>query len=169
MKVFSIVFLSVQLLIPHISLAQGGWDIGYKTIDSIGLDDIGKDVKIDFIKKSDISKITSEFLMNFITIGDTSTVNLDGEIIELVEKRNIHLDWGFYDEQFLECSNYTKNQTLRVYHTIIEDIKDDSVLFRLYIEIYNKYKNGKIGANPRRRCQIVWIEKSKLSGILLKK
>ena len=84
--------------------------------------------------------------MNFIALEDSVTILLDGQEIELKEKRNIHLDWGFYDEQFLECLDFSKYGVLRIYHSVIEEQNEDSLLVRLYIEIYYKHKfKGIIG------------------------
>ena len=152
-------------------LGQGGWDIGYISVDSLGKQDIGRDLKIDFRNESDTSNTIPSFIMNLVAIEDTVTIHVKGEKMTFIEHRNIHLDWGFYDEQFLECPNAPNNKVIRVYHTVIEDIKTDSILFRLYIEQYDKYKNRKVkvGTIPRRRTESVWIVKKIIKGVMIKK
>ena len=150
------------------SYGQGGWDIGYIYIDSLNSSGIGKDVKLDFIGElnSDASALS---FRGFISNEDTITLVVDEEEIELIEKRNIQVDWGFYDELYLECTGYSSNQLLRIYHTIIEEINENSVKCRLYIEISGKNRKGVIVNNPRRRCESVWINRSQLSGMIIKK
>jgi len=149
--------------------SQGGWDIGFLPIDSIDQDVVGNDVKLDFKNQSDTTKTIPKFLMNFIGLEDSVTILLDGKKIEFKEKRNIHLDWGFYDEQFLECTNYRNNETIRIYHSVIEEQNDDSILVRLYIEVYNRHRKGKKSkSTDRRYCESVWIPKEVLSGVMIK-
>lgn len=152
------------------SFAQGGWDIDYITIDSLSIKEIGRDVKIDFKNTSYPIGSGNPDFMYFISKQDTGSLELDGEIIEFVEQRIIHLDWGFYDEQFLESVNYSDNEIIRIYHTVIEEITSDSILFRVYIETYGRDKKGEIkyGLQPRRRCEKVWINKTKLDGVMVK-
>lgn len=78
--------------------SQGGWDIGYIAIDSVDQDEIGKDIKLDFRNEYDTNTTVHRFLMRFIAQEDSVTIMLDGKKIELIESRNIHVDWGFYDE-----------------------------------------------------------------------
>ncbi|WP_415376678.1 hypothetical protein [Patiriisocius sp. Uisw_017] len=161
-----IIFL---LLIGNYCFSQGGWNIGYVSIDSISQNLIGRDVKLDFRKESDTTNSIPSFLMNFIAIEDSTSLLLDGEEIVLTEKRNIHSDWGFYDEQFLECIDFNKSESLRIYHSVIEEQNEDSLLVRLYIEIYYKYTKRKERISPDRRyCISQWIPKDKLNGVMIK-
>ncbi|MCE7991646.1 MAG: hypothetical protein HEP71_06690 [Roseivirga sp.] len=168
MKYFGRLLFYTTLLIPFSSLAQGGWDIGYIPIDSIKPTDIGKDIKLDFRAASDTTSRVPDFLINFVGKEDTATIMLDNKEIELVEKREIHVDWGFYDEQYLECLNYSHNRVLRVYHSVIEMIKSDSLLVRLYMETYYKDNRGRISDIPNRFSKSVWIPKKELNGVMIK-
>jgi len=166
----TVIMIICLVQISFYSFAQGGWDIDYITIDSLSITEIGRDVKIDFKNtSSSIDKGKPNF-MYFISKQDTGSLELDGEIIEFVEQRNIHLDWGFYDEQFLESVNYSDNKIIRIYHTIIEEITSDSVLFRVYLETYSRGNKGGIkdDLQARRRCEKVWINRTKLDGVMVK-
>ncbi|MDX2360812.1 MAG: hypothetical protein QNK23_08405 [Crocinitomicaceae bacterium] len=162
MKILFFLTTTYSFLFFFNSYGQGGWDIGYIQADSVSLSDIGKDVKLDFKRLKNNS-----FHWNLST-QDTATLLINEEEIELVEIRIIHLDWGFYHEQYLECQNYSINQTLRIYHTVIEDSNDNSIKFRLYIEVYLKNKKGNLYGNPRRWCRSIWIDKKQLNGLMFK-
>ena len=171
MKSSILILLSAFFFTSVNCSGQGGWNIGYISVDSLGKQDISRDLKIDFRSESDTLNTIPSFIMNLVAIEDTVTLYMDGEKVTFIEQRNIHLDWGFYDEQFLECPNAPHNKVIRVYHTVIEEITTDSILFRLYIEQYDKYKKGKVkvGTIPRRRTESVWIEKKIIKGVMIKK
>tara|TARA_R110000850_G_scaffold185386_2_gene311100 strand:+ start:256 stop:774 length:519 start_codon:yes stop_codon:yes gene_type:complete len=161
---FLIVFFGQQCL------SQGGWDIEYLSIDSVDRNIIGKDVKLDLRSKSDGTKNIPAFLMNFIGLEDSVTILLGGKEIVLKEKRNIHIDWGFYDEQFLECANFSSNETIRIYHSVIEDVNDKSILVRLYVEIYDDYTKEQNNSHIiRRYCESTWIPRELLNGVMIKR
>lgn len=163
------ILLIFLFLIGNSCFSQGGWDIGYISIDSVNQDVIGIDVKLDFRNESDTVKTIPKFLMNFIGIEDSARIFIDSQEFELKEKRNIHADWGFYDEQFLECSGFNKSEIIRIYHSVIERQTKDSILVRLYIEVYSKYKKGKLSNSPDRRyCISEWIPRQKLNGVMIK-
>ena len=150
--------------------SQGGWNIGYIAIDMVSQDLIGEDVKLDFRSRYDSINTIPEFLMNFIAKEDSVTILLDGKEVELKEKRNIHSDWGFYDEQYLEYSNFNKSEIVRIYHTVIEKQTKDSILVRLYVEVYNTNNKGKVSNNlDRRYCISEWIPREVLNGVMIKK
>jgi hypothetical protein len=149
------------------SSSQGGWNIGYLPIDSVGLSDIGKDVKLDFGGKSIFSTGNLNQVRTIVSPQDTAKVLINEEEVELVEVRNIYSDWGFYNEQYLECKNYSINQAIRIYHTVIEDVNGDSIKFRIYIEANWRHKKGNFNGDPIRSCRSLWIEKEKLSGLMI--
>ncbi len=160
-------FYFILFLLGNFCYSQGGWDIGYVAIDKIDQGLIGKDVKLDFKNQKDSLDTIPRFLMNFIAIEDSVKIFLAGEEIELREKRNIHCDWGFYNEQYLEYSNFNKSEMTRIYHTIIEELTNDSIFVRLYTEVYNK--NVKRKAYHGRRSYLKeWIPKDKLKGVMIK-
>lgn len=168
MKRSSYLILLSFFLASFNSLSQGGWNIGYIQIDSLTQTDIGKDVKVDFAKNSQNLMTGINSVRFFISNEDTVKLSINGEAIELIEHRFIHCDWGFYDEQYLECSNYSAHETLRIYNTVIEEIKPYSVKFRFYIEIYGKDKKHEVTTILRRRCESVEVQKSALNGVMIK-
>jgi hypothetical protein len=167
MKILIVLTILLAFLFSFDSSGQGGWNIGYLPTDSVGLSDIGKDVKLDFAGKSIFSPGNSNQVRTIVSPQDTAKVLINEEEVELVEVRNIYSDWGFYDEQYLECENYSANQTLRIYHTVIEDLNDDSIKFRIYVEMYWKDKKGNFNGDPIRSCRSLWVEKEKLSGLMI--
>ena len=168
MKLPHIILFCLLLFLPRDTFGQGGWDIGYIPVDSISVKQIGKDLKLDFRAACDTTTKIPKFLMGFIGKQDTIKISIDNEIIELIERRAIYDDWGFYNEQFLESPDYGPYQVLRVYHSIIEEVQTDSILVRLYLELYNKSKGGKISDTPRRFSESIWIPKTKLNGFMVK-
>jgi hypothetical protein len=167
MKILFFLSFTFSFLFSSNLFGQGGWNIGYLPIDSVGLSDIGRDVKLDFAGNTKFSSGNSNQVRTIVSPQDTAKILINEEEVELVEVRNIHSDWGFYNEQYLECESYSTNQTLRVYHTVIEDLKEGSIKFRLYVEVYPRNKKGKLYNNPKRWCWSLWIEKEKLSGLMI--
>ena len=141
------------------SLAQGGWNIGYIEIDSINSNNIGALVKIDFRNNRNVSSArNTKWIRSFIESIDTGQINIEGKTIELVEKRKIYVDHGDYDEQFLECPEYSNNQVLRIYKSEIRDVTDSLIQFKLKLEIFNTKKRKLTGSSIEKEV-IVWIEK----------
>ncbi|MCT4561483.1 MAG: hypothetical protein N4A41_08905 [Crocinitomicaceae bacterium] len=159
------ILLIIPLLYSFYTFGQGGWDIGYVDIDSVGNEYIGQDVKIDFLKAPETQSVNPLEIRKIISNEDSAFIEINGKKIQLKERRNIYDDWGFYDEQYLECVHFGTTETLRIYHTVIEEISAEGLKVRFYFEISS---SGNQQSQPRRRCESIWIEKSKLNGILIK-
>ena len=164
------IFILVILLTPIFhATSQGGWNIGYIEIDSISAKDAGKSVKIDFKQKHIVNKEKkNRSVRQLVEPKDTGQITLGGNAFELVERRKIYADWGYYQEQYLECPGYENNRLVKVYDSEILQVKKDSILFRLHLEIYNKRKDKATG-EPVRDTVLSWIEKEKLDGVIIKK
>ena len=118
--------------------AQGGWDIGYIFQDSISASEIELEVKVDFISR-DRKLSQSKHPINFLSKEDTSLIVLCGnDTLRFVEKRNIHSDWGFYNEQYLESANYLNDENIRLRTTkfVIREVQTDSIYFELHASIF---------------------------------
>jgi hypothetical protein len=165
----NVFILSLFLTCTSVASSQGRWNIGYIKIDSITSKDISRLVKVDFKKKSfSESKNENSSIRYFITPKDSGQIVIWKDTIELIERRYIYVDDGSYNAQYLECPDYEPGRLLRVYENEIMEVKEDSILFRLYIEIYNKRK-GKITGEPYRDSALCWISKDKLDGVMIKK
>lgn len=163
--------LSVLLIAAFTASSQSGWDIDYIKVDSISSKDVTRLVKIDF-KSRRLSPVDKEekriSVRYFISPQDTGQLVIEKDTLSFIERRNIHIDWGFYNEQYLECTHYSSNRSLQAYETEIMEVKEDSILFRLHLETYSKVK-GKVSGKPIRWTALTWIEKKKLDGVLIQK
>lgn len=163
--------LAMLLAIWFSASSQSAWDIGYICIDSISSKDIGRLAKIDFKWRTDPSNNTvirdNRNPRYFITPIDTGQIVFAGDTIELIERRKIYADWGLYREQYLECPNYKQQSILKVYETEIIDVKEDSILFRVFFEIYARGKRNKAQITTRDTA-LCWIKKNQLNGVIIK-
>lgn len=146
--------------------SQGNWNIGYIPIDSLQPSDTGRQVKIDF-KHPGINTPPRQ-IRHFVEPKDTGQITLEGNSIDLIERRKIYVDHGSYKDQYLETPGYSDNRILRIYDSEILEVKNDSILFRLYLEIYTTRKN-KIAGDPVRQTVTSRIGKNKLDGVMIKK
>jgi len=146
------------------SSAQGSWNIGYVPVDSIDKAHVGHSFKIDF-KTPDIETKSPAVrtIRSYVGFRDTGYIFMDTTLVKVLERRKIYVDHGSYNEQYLECPNYSKGFTLRIYDAEILEIDNHSILFRLETEL-NKNGSGKADKSSK----VVRIEKAKLDGVMYK-
>lgn len=128
--------------------------------------DTGRQVKIDF-KNPGINKTTRQ-IRHYVEPEDTGQITIEGNSIDLIERRKIYVDHCSYKDQYLETPGYSDYRILRIYDSEILEVKNDSILFRLYLEIYTTRKN-KIAGDPVRQIVTSRIGKNKLDGVMIKK
>ena len=165
----SIIFILIGLQIFAINgLSQGGWNIGYIEVDSIAEKDISRQVKIDFKRNySLVQDIEKKSIRYFIEPQDTTLINIDGNTIKLIERRKIYVDHGNYNDQYLESLDFVDNRLMKIYNSEIVEVRRDSILFKLDLELYSKMK-GKWISIPFIKTILSWIDKEKLDGVMYK-
>jgi hypothetical protein len=157
---FSFLFPSVGMF------SQYAWDIDYILVDSVGLKDVGKEVKFDFsnVRKPDFGKHYRASLSR----KDTATIIINNQNIWVVERRTINADWGRYAMQYIESFNQNRSDTiLKLMGSIIKEVKDNSILFETNVEIYRIKKKKKTFIETK--VIDIWIEKDKLTGVFFER
>lgn len=151
---------SILLILPVLSSsAQGSWNIGYISIDTLNKRHIGRTVRIDFktpkIKKEPAAK---RHIRSYVGTRDTGVIELDAALMSVTEKRRIYPDHGNYDDQFLECLD-CKGSSFRIYDAEILEVDEQSILFRIVTVLVGK---------KDKHSKLIWIERDKLDGVLYK-
>ena len=103
----SILFTFLILSFNSFIFAQGGWNIGYLKVENINKNDIGKTFRIDF--KSDKIKEKDPFIRSYFSTKDSNFLFIDNNKIKFIEERKIHVDSGYYNDQFLICKIFASN------------------------------------------------------------
>ena len=162
------------ILIGISAYAQGGWNIGYIVSDSISTSEIGKRIKIDLkkenVRKERLKKSLTERGIKYNPIWrirnmDSIQMQIEHEDYLIYEVREIGVDYGYYDDQYLILKS--KKKKLKVFDSEILEINNDKIRFRLFI---GKRKKG-TPANPRINpiFKDVWIDKKLVDGVMYKK
>ena len=160
LKLVSSLFLVFMTVFCH---AQGSWDIGYIKMQSLNKSHIGKIVRIDF-KSSNVSKSPNKqrYIRSYIGTKDTATVRIDTTFFILAEQREIYVDHGSYDDQYLKCIN-CKKEELFIYDAKIIDLDDVSIKFQVDVEV-------KITDQPIKKVKkSIRINRNKLDGIMYRR
>ncbi len=163
-KIFQLCVFFTIILVKH-TFSQGGVNVDYLPIEQLSDSMISKDVKPDF--RSLNGNHSSLTVWQKELKKDTFYLKLFGEDVLFVEIRKRYVDAYNYNEQFLESSNYSKHETIRIHNTVIEDIEHNKVKLRFYLEFYSDSKKKK-NYIIRRLMKSVWINKSELDGFLIR-
>ena len=99
-------------------------------------------------------------------VGDTIYLTLDGERIEFIEHKGKTVDWYLFAIECLESKTYKQGHALVIRHSTIQDIRADSILFRLTIELF-KEKNDSEWETVNSRIRDIWIKSKELDGVLI--
>ena len=130
MKFTIIMFLIVILGYDRLS-AQGGVDVQYVPIDSVDSKFISREVKLDFLSRG---------ASKSLRIGDTVRIVLEDRIVNLVENKGWGADYYYFRYEYLESEDYLPGFVLRIYTCVLKEMTNDSILFRLTLQIYGKGK-----------------------------
>jgi hypothetical protein len=139
---------------------QGGWNIGYLKVDSISKDHIGKRVRIDF--KSSYAWTSPDRLRHirsYVGTKDTGSITIDTTLLIIVERRKIYVDYGDYNDQYLECIN-CKHESVFIYDAIILDFDDQAIKFQFDIE------TKRIDQTVTKDTKTVFIDRKQLDGVM---
>ena len=162
-----LIFISLNIY------AQGGWDIGYIVSDSITVSEIGKRIKIDFkketLQKESIKKSVTESGIDFnpnwtLHKMDSIQMEIENEDYFIYEVREIGVDYGYYDDQYLILKS--KKKRLKVFDSEILDIKNDEIRFRLFM---GKRKITSENSRDNSIFKDVWIDKKLVDGVMYKR
>ena len=165
-----LIFMSLNVF------AQGGWDIGYVVLDSITGLQIGEKIKIDFkkenVQKENIKKRLKKNGIEFSPIWyirkmDSVQLKIENEDYFIYEVRKIGVDYGYYNDQYLILENGSNQKKLKVFDSEILNVKNDKILFRLFIGLRKKHtRDSQLNDLT---FKDVWIDKKLIDGVLYKR
>ena len=151
------------------AFAQGSWDIGYIEVDSIPISDVGRAVKLDFKHIwAEQGEPRSKLIRNYVTPEDTNQIIVDGNKVNLIEKRKIYVDHGSFRDQYLELESKDPNLSIRIYDSVLQGIEKDKLKFSIVIETF-EVKKEKLGKKVKTETFEIWVDKKDLNGLMVKK
>lgn len=153
----SILFTFLILSFNSFIFAQGGWNIGYLKVENISKNDIGKTFRIDF--KSDKIKEKDPFIRSYFSTKDSNFLLIDNNKIKFIEERKIHVDSGYYNDQFLICKSC--KAPLRILDVVLLEIKPEKIVFLADFELSIDNK-----ANTIKFKKEIEISKNELDGLI---
>ena len=149
--------------------AQGSWDIGYIEVDSIRISDVGRAVKLDFKHIwAEQGEPRSKSIRKYVTPEDTNQIIVDGNKVNLIEKRKIYVDHGSFNDQYLELESEDPNVSVRIYSSVLQGIEKDKLKFSVVIETF-EVKKEKLGKKVKTETFEIWVDKKDLDGLMVKK
>jgi hypothetical protein len=149
--------------------------VRYIPTDSISFVPTNKKVKLDFkTDKQKIGKYPSYYPSlrgvnrsqdDIHWYGDTVVLAIDGQNIEFIERKGKTVDYYLFWVECLLSRDYKRGYSLVIPYSNILDIRTDSVLFRLTIDLYKKKKRHwkKLDSRTNR----LWVSKERLDGVLI--
>jgi hypothetical protein len=170
--------ITLLLLTIFVSISASGQKapVRFIPIDSISLVRPGQKVKLDFkTNEKNIGRFPPAYPSlrgarrvpeSTAWVGDTVDLTIDREKIEFIERKGKTVDWYLFMIECLESKSYKQGHSLVIRHSIIQDIKGDSILFRLTIELY-KQKSNKDWKEINLRTSDIWIKLNELDGVLI--
>lgn len=162
----SMLFILLMSQASYFAFGQGRWNIGYIEVDSIETSHIGKSVRIDFRHHSSEGNATSKWVRSYVIPEDSATITLNGRQLRVTEKRNIYVDHGSFDDQYLEILDDDNALVERIYDTKLIEIEGDKFKFLITVETY-KIQNKREGKIDSKAME-VWIHKGSLDGLMIK-
>ena len=167
----TISFTSILILLISTSVTG---QLRYITVDSLSFIKSGQEVKLDFKTRNGDwyyppaypSLRGSRYIQNKAWVGDTVNINIDSRQIQLIERKGKIIDWYLFEVERLESNNFKQGHTLVIPKSEIRDIKSDSVLFQLTMDLYKDTKNKK-WKKVDTWTKDIWIKKENLDGVLI--
>ena len=151
------------LIISNVELlGQGGVNVRYVPMDSVGASIERQEVKIDFKGKNVKNNLTQK-----ARIPDTVRIILGDKPIDLIEVKGTGVDYWYFDKEYLESNNYRSGQVLRIYKIELQKIVGDSILVRMTLQLYEKGKRKSL-KQLGSETKDLWILKRMLDGVMIK-
>ena len=157
------ILLATLLVITVDLFSQGGVDVKYIPIDSIGTSILGQRIKIDF---KSTTKGTKEYLIQKARIRDTVKITIDGKLIEIIEHKGTGADHWYFEKEYLESFDYNPSKILRINEIEVLEIRTNSILFRMTMDQFEKMNEKLRLASSEKKD--IWVLKDKIEGILIK-
>lgn len=170
-----IVLLLCTTLIS-LSVSGQGTPVRFVPVDSISVIRPGQKVKLDFKTKDPYvghyqskypslrgAKPTPDYIHWY---GDTISLTIDGQEMEFGERKGKTLHWYLFGVECLISTTQSQGLLTVIPHATIQNIKGDSILFRLTI-VSQKQNNNREWAEISSRTQDIWIESRELDGVLI--
>ena len=157
MKIKFCLITFLVLSLNSLLFAQGGWNIGYLKIGDITKNDVGKIFRIDF--KSEKFKENGKSVRDYLIKKDSNFLSIDNNQIEFVEERKIHVDAGYYEDQFLVCKKC--KVPLKILDMLLSKIKEETLIFVVNFEMDINDQSDKINFKKE-----VEVHKNELDGLI---
>jgi hypothetical protein len=149
--------------------------VRYIPIDSISIIRPGQKVKLDFKTKQEhigpyppaypSLRGTRRVPNDVHWYGDSVNLVIDGQNIQFVERKGKTVDYYLFMVECLLSNSYKLGHSLIIPYSTILDTKEDSVLFRLTIELYKQ--RNKDWKKISSRTKDIWINTGHLDGVLI--
>jgi hypothetical protein len=162
-KIFTLILIIYP--VTH-TLCQGGWDIGYLEIGSINVSHVGKSVKIDF-KHNSVQNGKAKWVRSYVIPEDSAIIKYEGKELIIIERREIYVDHGSFDDQYLEIMNRDNPNVERIYDAQLIEIQNEKLKFVLTIETFKKQSKVRSEKISTKTLE-VWIDKENLDGFMIK-
>jgi hypothetical protein len=170
------IILLIGAILTAISVSGQKAPVRFIPVDSISIVRPGQKVKLDF-KTNELNiggyprtyaslRGAKHVPESTAWVGDTVYLTIDGKKIEFIERKGKTVDWYLFMIECLESKTYKQGHSLIIRHSTIQDIKSDSIMFRLTIELY-KQKNNRKWKEINSRTIDLWIESKELEGVLI--
>ncbi len=163
MKTFiSIFFLLNSVLFVN---AQGVWNMNYFSIDSLNINWIGKEIRLDF-KSSNSDTINGSIsllkIRELLFKRDTVILEIDGEKKEYIENWKLYVDHGVLGDQALMDKN--KSQVIK--EQFIESINDSTIVVKMNFYKPEQCRSKKMTLSS---SKLVSIDKQLIKGVLFRR
>lgn len=179
MKTFALALVGTMGLTLNLSGQEVEATIGKPLVRFISVDSVskigkGQKVKLDFrTRQGWIGVVPLAFpglrgsrQIDGNWIGDTVSLTIDDEEVVFFERKGKTVDWYQFMLERLESTTYRHRHVLIIPHSTIQEIRNDSMLIRLHIELYKQRKN-KNWKKINVKVRDTWMETSRLDGFLI--
>lgn len=170
------VILFVWTILISLSVSGQGARVRFVPVDSISVLRPGQKVKLDFKTKDRYvghyqaiypslrgARPTPDYVHWY---GDTISLTIDGQKIEFGERKGKTLDWYLFGVECLISTTQSQGLVSVIPHSTIQDIKGDSILFRLTIATHKQNSNRE-WTEISSRTSDIWIKSKELDGVLI--
>lgn len=149
--------------------------VRYIPIDSISIVRPRQKVKLDFKTKEENiepyplaypSLRGARLVLNDIHwYGDSVNLKIDGQNIKFIERKGKTVDYYLFMVECLISNSYKLGHSLIIPYATILEVKEDSVLFQLTIELYKQ--RNRDSKKIYSKTKNIWINREQLDGVLI--
>jgi len=161
------VFISFFFLLNSVFVlnAQGSWDMKYVSIDSLNVNYIGKEIRLDFKSSQSDTLEKTINIYSLLSKRDTITLNINEKKIKFIENWRLYVDQGIIQDQSLESISDNGKEKIQIKEIVLKSIND--LTFTFEISIYNIKCNPSALKESYITKETIVIKKSKIKGFLV--